>query len=156
MACLLKFAPDQRTYSTEITHTRVATSRFNAYQALQLYTKNSQKAILLLHFFTHHSKRTFTDSIDCIWLYCTKTSRFLDFSPRCPLLCVRFARQDPSFFPYRLLFFCNLLTKKLFSFEFCLAFSYFFGFWPSLFIFCSYCGGIISVQISMKLKDHKT
>ena len=38
-ACLLKFAPDQRTYSTEITHARVATSRFNAYQALQLYTK---------------------------------------------------------------------------------------------------------------------
>ena len=51
---LLKSAPDQRTYSTEIPHARVATSRFNAYQALQLYTKSVQNAIPLLYFFTHH------------------------------------------------------------------------------------------------------
>ena len=47
---LLKSAPDQRTYSTEITHARVATSRFNAYQALQLYTKSPEIAIPLLYF----------------------------------------------------------------------------------------------------------
>jgi len=51
---LLKSAPDQRTYSTEIPHARVATSRFNAYQALQLYTKSLKIAIPLLYFFTHH------------------------------------------------------------------------------------------------------
>jgi hypothetical protein len=47
---LLKSAPDQRTYSTEIPHARVATSRFNAYQALQLYTKTSKISSPLAHF----------------------------------------------------------------------------------------------------------
>ena len=64
---LLKSAPDQRTYSTEITHARVATSRFNAYQALQLYTKSPKIAIPLLYFFTHYFTRNLQEISACIW-----------------------------------------------------------------------------------------
>ena len=66
--------------STDILHGNypllAATSRFNAYQALQLYTKSSQKSIPLVQLFTCNTNLTFDNFTPISWSLCTKTSAF--------------------------------------------------------------------------------
>lgn len=101
--------------STDILHGNspllAATSRFNAHQALQLYTKTFEIAILFVHFLSRYFKRTFTEPFPILWSFYTKTASFSFFLVVFPCF-FRLSRYFSAVrSPPKARFFCDVLTK---------------------------------------------